>query len=430
VIAHETAHALLDGMHRRFTEASNPDVLALHEAFADIVALFQHFSIPEVLKHVISKTRGDLAKDNQLAKLAHEFGRAIGRIDALRSAIGRRPDPTLLQKTMEPHRRGSILMAAVFDAFLAIYRRRTEDLVRLATQGTGVLPEGAIHPDLVNRLARAAAKSSQHVLNMCIRALDYLPPVDVTFGDYLRALITADYDLVPDDGLSYRTAFIEAFRGRGIYPREVRSLAEESLRWEGPESIPGYREAPIDLGCNLKDRMREWNLKGNRERIYWRMKPARQDVHEAIKSWDEKRKGIVGLDPRLSFFEVHAIRPMRRTGPQGQLRMDAAVEVTQRIPGYFDMPRKACPDKPIGGAEPDFWFRGGSTMIIDLDEGSLRYCIYKRIQSDSRYERQKAFLLGDDASPSLQATYFDAKHHLEREEVFSFLHRSWEEVIG
>ena len=49
IIAHEVTHALLDGMHSRFVEASNPDVLALHEAFADIVAIFQHFSHPEVL---------------------------------------------------------------------------------------------------------------------------------------------------------------------------------------------------------------------------------------------------------------------------------------------------------------------------------------------------------------------------------------------
>ncbi len=168
IIAHETTHALLDGLHRRFIEPSNPDVLAFHEAFADIVALFQHFSFPEVLRHQIARTRGDLASQNLLAALAHQFGQAIGSYGALRDAIGtidpetrqwrpKEPDPVDLQTTREPHARGAILVAAVFDAFLSIYKSRIADLLRIATGGTGVLPAGAIHPDLVDRLAREAS---------------------------------------------------------------------------------------------------------------------------------------------------------------------------------------------------------------------------------------------------------------------------------
>ncbi|HEX8464469.1 MAG TPA: hypothetical protein VF627_07605, partial [Abditibacterium sp.] len=237
IIAHETTHALLDGMHRHFIEPSNPEVLAFHEAFADIVALFQHFSLPEVLRHQIARTRGDLRQENLLGQMAVEFGGATGHYGALRDAIGQidretgqwrpaKPDPTALENTFEPHTRGSILVAAVFDAFLSIYSTRVADLLRLATSGSGVLPQGEIHPDLVNRLANEAAKAAQHVLNMCIRALDYCPPTDLTFGEYLRALITADTDLVPDDDLGYRVAIIEAFRRRGIYPRDVRTLSE------------------------------------------------------------------------------------------------------------------------------------------------------------------------------------------------------------
>ena len=52
----ETTHALLDGMHRRFIYPSNPDVLAFHEALADVVALFQHFTLPEIVRHQMAQT--------------------------------------------------------------------------------------------------------------------------------------------------------------------------------------------------------------------------------------------------------------------------------------------------------------------------------------------------------------------------------------
>ena len=144
-------------------------------------------------------------------------------------------DPSLLAQVEEPHERGSFLVAAVFDAYLRIYEDRVADLKRIATGGTGVLPEGDLHPDLVNRMANEAAKSAHHVLKMCIRAMDYVPPTDITFGEFLRALITADADLVPDDDRRYRVAFIEAFRKWGIYPRDVRTLSEETLRWSPPD---------------------------------------------------------------------------------------------------------------------------------------------------------------------------------------------------
>jgi hypothetical protein len=174
IVAHETTHAILDGMHRGFNEPSNPDVLASHEAFADIVALMQHFTIPEILADQIARTRGDFETENILGSLAIQFGRAIGARGALRDAIGtldennkwRRltPDACAYAKTEEPDARGALLVASVFDAFLAVYKSRTADLLRIYTQGTGVLPAGAIHPDLVHRLVQEASKSASHVL--------------------------------------------------------------------------------------------------------------------------------------------------------------------------------------------------------------------------------------------------------------------------
>ena len=145
IIAHEITHALLDGVHPRFNEPVNEDVLAFHEAFADIVALFQHFSYPGVLQDQIARTRGDLARQSVLGQLAQQFALASGRGDALRSYLGEtvdgkwkaiKPDPSLLEGTPEPHDRGAILVAAVFGAFTKVYQARTRDLFRIATEGS------------------------------------------------------------------------------------------------------------------------------------------------------------------------------------------------------------------------------------------------------------------------------------------------------
>src|SRR5262249_42282538 len=151
IVAHETTHALLDGMHRRFLLPSNRDVHAFHEGFADCVAMLQHFTFPELVAHQIATTRGSIdSQENLLVQLASQFGRATGKRTALRDAIGevegegdtwklREPDPNEYETTLEPHERGRILVSAVFDAFLSIYKRRTTDLLRLATGGTGIL---------------------------------------------------------------------------------------------------------------------------------------------------------------------------------------------------------------------------------------------------------------------------------------------------
>jgi len=247
IIAHETTHALLDGVHPRFNEPVNEDVLAFHEAFADIVALFQHFSYPGVLRDQIARTRGDLARQSVLGQLAQQFALASGRGDALRSYLGKKnekgewepikPDPTVLEQTSEPHDRGAILVAAVFGAFSKVYQARTRDLFRIATEGTGVLREGDIHPDLVNRLAEEAQRAADRALQMCIRAIDYCPPVGITFSAYLRAIVTADYDMYPIDQLNWRLAFIESFREWGITPRVARSMAEDSLLWPTEQDV-------------------------------------------------------------------------------------------------------------------------------------------------------------------------------------------------
>ncbi|HEX5617131.1 MAG TPA: hypothetical protein VFX51_01850 [Solirubrobacteraceae bacterium] len=426
IVAHEVTHALLDGIHRRFSEPSNPDVLAFHEAFADLVALLQHFSLPEVLRHQIAYTRGDLESQNQLGELAQQFGQAIGNRGALRSAIGsvdpatgewraNVPDPADYQRRTEPHDRGAILVAAVFDAFLSIYKVRAADLLRIATEGSGELPPGQLHPDLVDRLADEAATAAGRVLHMCIRALDYCPPVDITFGEYLRALVTADYEANPVDEDHRRVAFAESFRRYGIVPENVRTLSVDGLLWRPASAAPDEDVSlVVDLVGNWAVDLPSWNLTRDREALFELMAKRRAALHQYLKTkLAEPDAAVPGLDLERP-FEVHSLRPALGSDPHGRARLSWVVELTQSEKQWFD------PDGEHEDGKPDFWFRNGTTLIIDAQTGEVRYSIRKP-PDQARRERQREFHL-DEGSRSLAATYLGGPAH-DYAERFAAVHR-------
>lgn len=436
VVTHETTHAILDGMHRRFTESTNPDVLAFHEAFADIVALLQHFALPDLLRHQISITRGQLESDNMLAQLAVQFGKAIGQYGALRDAIGEwvkvdddptkshrekyrwvraTPEDRVLKDTMEPHARGAILVSAVFDAFLAIYNVRISDLLRIATGGSGILNPGAIHPDLVNRLAEEAAKVARQVLRMCIRALDYVAPIDITFGEYLRAILTSDSDVAPVDEYHYRVAFIQAFRKWGIFPEGVRTLGEHDLRWQAlggqidPDAIPKpVRNWLDEFHLVMKETMRTFEQRmDSRELSAWAGRACAQ-VHGQIMKLKAPEYGdianlVLGIDLQSSGkVEVHSFRPCfkQQIDGAGAPRIELIIELTQWCwvdANTLGDPKLDSEGKPINA----FRFRGGATIVYDLDKGEFRYVIRKRLKSENRRSAQRDFLTGRP-----QGTYF------------------------
>ncbi|WP_431805222.1 hypothetical protein [Microbacterium sp. bgisy203] len=264
VVAHEVTHAIIQRIREYFSEPTHPDVLAFHETFADLVALFHHFTFREVVAEAVATSRGDLETGSALLDLASEFGVSTGRGAALRSAIGSERTPDAFLHATEPHERGACFVAAVFDAFLDTYRGRIGDLRRLASNGTGVLPEGALPPDLVDRVTSEAVSNADRILGMVIRGLQYLPVVDVTFGDVVRAIVTADQGLYPDDAMHLRATLIESFRRRGIYPPGVSSLADDALLWERPRSplrLTGDA-ANVDLAPLILEATLDLDVKG------------------------------------------------------------------------------------------------------------------------------------------------------------------------
>jgi hypothetical protein len=417
IVAHETTHALLDGLHPRYQEATNPDMLAFHEAFADLVALFQHFSMPESLLHAIKQASGKVMEKNSLGELAQQFGSASGMHGALRSFIGQaaRGDYKKFQGQPDPHLLGAVLVSAVFAAFDTVYRARTADLIRLATGGSGILPQGAISDDLAQRLADEAAKVANQILNMCIRALDYCPPVDLTFGDYLRAIITADRDLVPDDDRGYRVAFIAAFRDRGIFPLSVAHLAEDSLVWETPQLVP-EEQAEIKKAVETLDL--DWNLNTDRRSAYaysqenarkvWKWLTDRPSLL-AVLGFEPAQKNVTigGMTGELRGIEIHSVRPSRRTAPDGTSLAMLVVEITQTFRRDPDHAR----------------YRGGCTVLVDLADNQAKYIVRKRLRGSTGVEtQQKARAIAAEQAAAIGLRYAEPGSS-DRAETFALLHR-------
>ena len=216
IIAHEVTHALLDGLRAEFSRPSGIDVVAFHEAFADLVAVFQRFSYKEVVLNAIRNARGDITKAEYLTALALQFGHTTGHKAALRSALD------VDVETEAPRQLYDETLSRTNWARCSWGR-----CSRHSPRSTGGRPSAtcawppaargccrqASCPTICRSvLADRVAKLARQFLSICIRAIDYCPPVGLTFGDYLRALITADHDLVPDDPWDYRGALVEAFR--------------------------------------------------------------------------------------------------------------------------------------------------------------------------------------------------------------------------
>lgn len=291
---------------------------------------------------------------------------------------------------------------------------------------------GALHPDLVNRLTYEAAKSARHVLNMCIRALDYCPPVEITFGDYLRALITADADLMPEDERGYRVAFIEAFREWGIYPRDVRSLSIESLRWPGPHNET-ERQVLLLAKAPLRDFVSRLEAAQTQSDLLYENRRIAAILHRMISTQMpdlqpfERMTGLVldsarqvsGLRRRPSGqpkFEVHGSQPALRVGPGFH-------SLKQVILSFVQTREIELKPGTVPGLQ-SYLFRGGCTLVLNLDPFELKYRIVKPVDDEERLQRQLQFIGGISGSSgsALRTTYFRNELGTPAAEPFAILH--------
>ncbi|WP_018097589.1 hypothetical protein [Sinorhizobium meliloti] len=356
VIAHETTHAILDGLRSRYLEPSSPDQGAFHEGLADVVALLSVFALPDVVGAALDATTGaalidqallekDKLANSVLFRLADEMGQEMSGVrgSALRHSIVLPPGKDYMNDPawQEVHNRGELLVAAMMRSFLDIWVSRLSRI--------GTIVDGKKDRSLV---IEEGARAADHLLTMAIRAIDYCPPVDLSFSDYLSALLTVDREVVPDDRYGYREALLSNFRDFGIDPSR---RADTDGSWLRCDEDMIYSRTHFDS-----------MLRDNEEvfRFVW-----------------ENRKALKIGD--IGYIEVQSVRPSVRIAPDGFVLRETIAEYVQVLTvtaGELRQDLKV--DVPEG---IEFWrslrLLGGGTLVFD-EYGQLKYQIANHLLKD------------------------------------------------
>ena len=383
VVAHETTHALLDALHERYMDPSSPDQAAFHEAFADIVALLSVFSLPEVVRALLeSEDPLQPIKDTKHAEdeltarlrtsallgLAEQMGAALqqqrGLSGALRRSVQLPPSPDYyvaqgeFKEFRESHRRGEILVAAIMNAFVSVWAKR---LLRGYIAGQPVAD--------LERAREEGADVASYFLTMAIRSLDYMPPLHITFCDYLSALITADVVLRPDDSrYGFRDQLRKWFGLYGIKPSSGSPVPT-------PEGSLAPPSTALEVGA--------WAPIGDLPLIYDRthFEQMMKDPDEVFSFIWENRTALrlTGRLDESAYMKVLWVRPCVRTAPDGFVLHETVAEFYQVIRLHPSELQEYGLERPQGVPDDmDVLIYGGGTLLFD-DYGRLKYYIHNAL---------------------------------------------------
>lgn len=244
IIAHETGHALLDGIRPHFLENSSWETAAFHEFVGDLTAILMALRNNDVRGHLTKTFGTELEQATFLSGVAEEFGTYVNDRPFLRTAL----DPITFaeaQPLRSAHRGSQVLTGAMFDILIGIARQYLSP-ERQAERKEPATPGNALWW-AAERIARTA-----------LQPLDLLPPADVRFLDYARAVLRNDELGDPEDRHGYRKVIREVFHKRGLCPRPPATCDAETCVLNSAE--PPRLTIFYDLGEAARSRAAAYHL--------------------------------------------------------------------------------------------------------------------------------------------------------------------------
>jgi hypothetical protein len=132
-------------------------------------------------------------------------------------------NPNLVSRS-EPHDLSMVLSGALYSVMVRLH----EKLRKEKAERDGI--------DEFSASGFALFKASEILKRMIYRALDHLPPGEISFADYGRAILAADQAAHPDD-YEVRDWLVEEFVRRGIVPDEDALGVETNFQFEPLSNI-------------------------------------------------------------------------------------------------------------------------------------------------------------------------------------------------
>jgi hypothetical protein len=214
ILAHETGHAVLDGIRPLYNENPSVETSAFHEFIGDLTAILLALFNSDIRHFVAQKTQANLKEDKILSSIAEEFGQDLYARPYLRSASNHfSMEHPEIKNSTSAHQISQVLTGAMFEILIGIAQLHMDKNLPVSEDGSSD-PE-VRSPRKVTPL-QAMWWAADRFRRVALQPLDLCPPCDIQFIDYARAIIRNDILTNPVDAEGYRAIMLQVFHDRKI----------------------------------------------------------------------------------------------------------------------------------------------------------------------------------------------------------------------